>query len=275
MAIPSFLNLSTGLQSVLSNTTLTNKLDDRVADDDYLVIDTNGDIVVGGNAATFNLTTQVDAVDEGATARFTLTTTGVADGTSIDYRIGNQADGITAADVVDADVDGDGNALTGSVTINNNRAVIAIELAEDQTTEAEETLTLSLLGDAQGTSATITINDTSTEAAGKTVTIDGSGVDDSGGDSSEDASTSDITFDFAEGTYSYSISGFDSGDVLNLPDTPAPTVNNTDYQDGIVELQWASSGQIVTIQLTGLVTQDSSLNFLSDFDTVFGTGTII
>jgi hypothetical protein len=75
------------------------------------------------------------------------------------------------------------------------------------------------------------------------------------------------TFVFQEGNYEYTISGFDlNHDVLDLPDSPAPTVINTDPSDGEVTVQWASGGQVIQVHLTGLPADvDGSLFFLSDF----------
>ncbi|KFB69537.1 MAG: hypothetical protein CAPSK01_000800 [Candidatus Accumulibacter vicinus] len=87
---------------------------------------------LAANAATYN---------EGSIAGFTLTTTGVVNGTALSYVLSGT--GITAVDVT-------GGALTGNVTVNNNAATITVALANDLTTEGVEMLTASI----RGTSAT-------------------------------------------------------------------------------------------------------------------------
>ncbi len=90
-----------------------------------------------------------------------------------------------------------------------------------------------------------------------------------------DASDADYTFTFAEGNYTYTVDNFEAGDILDLPDSPSPTVVNSSYDDGSVDLQWAANGQVLTVTLTGLDDLDSQLNNIDDFNSVFGEGTII
>jgi len=105
-----------------------------------------GETVVPGE--TYTLTAADSAVDEGATASFTLTTENVAEGTEVAY---------TLSGVDAADVDGE---LTGSATVDaNGEATIEVVLTEDATTEGAETLTVTL--DGKDVSAAVTVNDTS------------------------------------------------------------------------------------------------------------------
>lgn len=91
-----------------------------------------------------------------------------------------------------------------------------------------------------------------------------------------DASIGNIVFNIAPGTYDYTISGFSPGDVIDFPTGQIPAVNNLSFSDGAVDLQWRSSGNEVTITVTGLRgSQDSSLFSVADFNTLFGPGTII
>jgi len=89
------------------------------------------------------------------------------------------------------------------------------------------------------------------------------------------ASTGNIVFDFAAGTYAYSVSGFATGDTLNFPVDVTPTVINTDASDKKVDVQWASSGKVVTVSLTGLTdAQDSALYSATSFKALFGANSL-
>ena len=87
------------------------------------------------------------------------------------------------------------------------------------------------------------------------------------------ASAGDVTFNFAAGTYNYTIAGFSRGDVLNFPDGQQPTVINNSFTDNKLELQWAFNGNLVDVMLTGLSTD--TVKGLTSFNDVFGTGSII
>ncbi len=89
------------------------------------------------------------------------------------------------------------------------------------------------------------------------------------------AAGGNVTFNVAAGTYLYTITGFGAGDKIGFPAGNAATVINNSFTDGSVVVQWAKSGNQVEIMLTGLTSaQDGSLNSVTDFNTVFGTGTI-
>jgi hypothetical protein len=97
---------------------------------------------------TFSLKANAASYNEGTPAIFTLTTTGVADGTELPYSLSGF--GITALDVI-------GGALSGSVTVVNNTATLSVRLTSDATTEGIETLTATV----NGSTASTTIVDTS------------------------------------------------------------------------------------------------------------------
>jgi len=102
-----------------------------------------------------------------------------------------------------------------------------------------------------------------------------SSVDVAGANSSYDASTLNTTFHFAAGTYTYTIAGFNDGDVLDFPDGITPTVINTNFTDGNLTLQWANSGSVITANLTGiLTTADGGIYGVTSFNTAFGSGSI-
>jgi hypothetical protein len=91
-----------------------------------------------------------------------------------------------------------------------------------------------------------------------------------------DADGDDFTFDITSGDYDQEIINFAAGDVLDFPDGNTPTVVNTDFTDGIVEVVFTLDPVITTIELTGLdAAVDAQLLGVASFDAVFGEGTII
>jgi hypothetical protein len=101
--------------------------------------------------AGYALTAQSSSVNEGDVAVFVLSGTNVAAGTTVSYTLS----GVTTSDIT-------GGKLTGSAVLGaDGRASISIPIAEDQSTEGQETLTLA----AQGQTASIKINDTSLSKA--------------------------------------------------------------------------------------------------------------
>lgn len=119
----------------------------------------SGVVFPGTTAPALSSLSAAASVNEGATATFTLNTSNVADGTVIAYALS----GINAADVV-------GGLLTGTATVTGNVATVNVALANDNTTEGAETLTLTAALGAQSLSANVTVNDTSTTPAGIPVT---------------------------------------------------------------------------------------------------------
>jgi uncharacterized protein (TIGR02145 family) len=93
-----------------------------------------------------------------------------------------------------------------------------------------------------------------------------------------DASGADYTFIISgDASYNQEITGFDVGDVLVFPEENLPTLNNVDFSDGIVEIQYAFAPFVSIVQLTGLDTAiDQQLLGMTSFDRVFGdTGATI
>ena len=89
------------------------------------------------------------------------------------------------------------------------------------------------------------------------------------------ASAGNIVFNFAAGSYTYSVSDFASGDGLNFPTDVAPTVINTDVTDKKVDVQWASSGKVISVSVTGLTdAQDGALYSANSFKTLFGANSL-
>jgi hypothetical protein len=118
-----------------------------------------------------------------------------------------------------------------------------------------------------------TVSDTKTPINVSGTTSTSVAIDSAG---TSDASSLDAIFTINSGNYTHNITGFSSGDVLDFPDTNAPSVINSAFGDGTVDLQFAdpSTSQVLTITLTGLV-NDSVLNSVQDFNAQLGAGTII
>ena len=135
--------------------------------------------------------------------------------------------------------------------------------SSDDTTPAATTTTTSSTTTSSTTTSSTT---TTTLPPASQVNVSAAGT--------SDASTAVRSYVFAAGTYTYTIAGFGAGDKLTFPAGVAPTVLNTSFTDGNVTVQWALNGQVISVVLTGLSANDSSLNFVADFNTVFGAGTI-
>jgi hypothetical protein len=84
-----------------------------------------------------------------------------------------------------------------------------------------------------------------------------------------------VNFNYYGGknSYTFNISGFDSGDKLSLRNTYAtPTITNTNTSDGIIDVICDTT----TIHLTGLTSaQDSAIFDVLSFNNVFGSGSML
>ncbi len=160
-----------------------------------------------------------------------------------------------------ADLEINGAAfLEGSVTLGGVTVPLTTAAAVVPTTF--DTATISTVANVSGGTGGNTGGSTSTTAINVTAANKGE---------TSDASTADNAYTFEAGNYDFTIAGFGAGDKLDFPDGQAATVSNTSFTDGIVDLSWALSGQVVSVQLTGLpAATDAALGFPSDFATVFG-----
>jgi hypothetical protein len=92
---------------------------------------------------------------------------------------------------------------------------------------------------------------------------------------SSSAATGNITFNITAGNYIYTINGFAAGDKLVFPQGPTPTVENTSFTDGSVDVIYVSAGQVATIHLTGLsAVQDGAILGITSFNSVLGSGAL-
>jgi len=122
-----------------------------------------GGLVEVSNAPTYTLTQDTTLVDEGQTVTFTVTTTDVSDGTNISFQV------VGGPNFNNEDIETTSYASTpdmsGSVAVNNNSAVIDIDIRADySSSEIQEYFTLKIFdfaGNTVATSPTIFFNDTS------------------------------------------------------------------------------------------------------------------
>ena len=111
-----------------------------------------------------------------------------------------------------------------------------------------------------------------TPPAGSDVTVN---VPATGGSVTDAGSGIKTTYTFPAGVYDYSIAGFTAGDKLVFPaGSTTPTVKNISHFDGVVVIESSLNNQTITVTLTGQAANDSNLNNIADFNTVFGAGTI-
>jgi len=118
---------------------------------------------------------------------------------------------------------------------------------------------------ATGTGETSTINTSSGSTIQVAVSANGT----------SDASNGNKVYTIATGNYTYNISGFGASDVLNFPSASTASVTNTSNNDGLVDLTWSSGSNTMLVHLIGIsATNDAQLNSATDFNSVFGAGTI-
>jgi len=86
------------------------------------------------------------------------------------------------------------------------------------------------------------------------------------------AELDDIRFEITDGAFEYLINGFGPGDTLIFPAGSEPSLFNDRYNDQSVVLEWGVSGKIMRLTFTD-ISNDDQLNSVSDFNTVFGSGT--
>ena len=155
--------------------------------------------------STYRISSNSTSVSEGSIAAFTLSTTGVASGTSLTYQI----TGVTAADIV-------GSYTTGSVTVDSTgKATINVPIASDNLTETDETLTVTI----QGSSASMSVKDVSTQSNNSSGTTSATYILTAASSSVNEGSTAKLTLQSnaaaAGTTVAYLISGLSSEDLTS------------------------------------------------------------
>ena len=136
-----------------------------------------GTLGQAGQGVTYAISPSATTVNEGVTITFTITTTNIANGTTVYW---DTTGGVNAADFTD-------NAVSGNINVNNNTATFTRTLKNDLSlnqTEGTETFQIRVSDGTNivATTPAITVNDTSyagytlttsstTPAEGTTVTI--------------------------------------------------------------------------------------------------------
>lgn len=104
-------------------------------------------------AQTFAVNSNGSVFNEGASVTFTLTTTGVSNGTTVNWELV----GPTSSDITPT-------ALTGTLTINSNSATYTLTIQQDATTEGQESWVFYVKNSSNGqvlAQSVITVQDTS------------------------------------------------------------------------------------------------------------------
>lgn len=198
------------------------------------------------------------SVNEGSAVLFTLSSVNGVPGSSFDYTI----TGVSAADVV-------GGELTGTVVLDaQGMAVIQVTLAADQTTDAGESVTLSVAGK----TATVAVNDTSVTPPPPVYSLTASqGAVNEG---------SSVTFDLSSvngvpGTQlSYVITGVSAADVVGgqLTGTVVLDANGHAFLTVAIAADGASEGtETMTLAVAGK-TAAVQINDTSTTNVVLTTG---
>eukprot|EP01136_Pigoraptor_vietnamica_P027064 Opistho-1_new@82916 len=216
----------------------------------------------GGNTPTVSIAPLQSSFNEGQTAFFNVSAPGVADGTTFTYQISGT--GINSADITNG-------SLTGSGTITNGAGVISVPLNNDNATEGNErlTVTVSVPGRANTPSATIDVIDTSTSAASFTLTANPVTQTVTEGNSGsiilsyalnlDRAPTTPVTFNVAVLAGGTATAGSD----FNLLQTTVTfAANQTSQVVNLAEIlgdQLPESTEQFTIQITGALTSPVNL----------------
>ena len=164
-------------------------------------------IASGPPGATYALSRSAANVNEGSSVTITLTTTNVTNGTTVPYTI--TGTGITTADI-------NGASLTGDFTINSGTADLVINVSEDLTAEAAETLTVS----AGGQTINVIINLSTAPAVTVANPVTGWQDSDYGGGSGYEITTQQY-FLYVNGDGTYDV--YISGTILASGDWATPT----------------------------------------------------
>lgn len=181
--------------------TLTISLDNGQASNSVTIVDTS-------MTPTYALGRSAATVNEGDTVTITLTTTNVANGTTVPYTIS----GINGGDL-------SSGTQTGSFTVNSNTATLDFTFANDATTEGTEVMQLDL--DNGQATVSVTILDTSLPPT-YNLSRSASNVDE-GNTITFTLTTTNVTNGT---TVPYTITGVTTGDIAGASLTGNFTVNS-------------------------------------------------
>lgn len=183
--------------------------------------------VINDTSLNPTISPSATSVDEGGTVTFTITTTGLTNGTTLYWSTNVVSGTLNASDFTDG-------LLTGSFTVTGNSGSFTRTLTNDSVTEGSESFTISIRtgsvsGTVVATSATITVNDTSLTPTA-TVTPDVSSLNEG------------ATVNFTVNT-----TNFAAGTLYWTTQAVTGTIIATDFSDGALSGTVTISGSTGTI----------------------------
>lgn len=202
-----------------------------------------GKVAGGVSNAVYSLRSSASSINEGQTVTFTLTTIGLADGTSVPYTI----TGIHYGDI------GGFTPLTGSFVVNAGTASVTFTLSEDGFTEGLEKITLTLDSILPAVKRVVSIVDTSQSYPGSQTFILTSDVE-SVDNNNVFNITLTTTYVADQTPIFYNITGVDSADIAGVSLFGYFYVNSS-YVNG----QWTIG--TATISFTSTKTSTSPKTF--------------
>lgn len=202
-----------------------------------------GKVAGGVSNAVYSLRSSASSINEGQTVTFTLTTIGLADGTSVPYTIS----GIHYGDI------GGFTPLTGSFVVNAGTASVTFTLSEDGFTEGLEKITLTLDSILPAVKRAVSIVDTSQSYPGSQTFILTSDVE-SVDNNNVFSITLTTTYVADQTPIVYNITGVDSADIAGASLFGYFYVNSS-YVNG----QWTTG--TATISFTSTKTSTSPKTF--------------
>jgi hypothetical protein len=209
-----------------------------------------------GKSLNYSIVPNITSVNEGNSVTFTVTTVGIANGTTLFWTTEAVTGTVNTSDFTDA-------ATIGSFTINNNTATITRTLRNDSLTEGTESFRLqvrtgSTSGTVAATSSIVTINDTSVTIS-YSITPNATSVNEG----------SSVTF-------TVSTTGIANGTTLFWT-TAAGTVNASDFTDSVVSGSFTINNNTATITrtLTNDATTEGAESFQLQLRTGSTSGTVV
>lgn len=183
------------------------------------IVATSTEVLVNDTSVSpYTISESTSTVNEGSSVTFSITTPPLVNGTLVYYTITGT---VSSADFTDS-------TMSGSASVNNNTASVVKTLVNDLSTEGSETFEMQLRtgstsGPIQDSSATITVNDTST-APTANITVDGATIFDSAGNNQSNYTL--VSFN-TDGDAEYTIT---TGAITNQTDWTDNTSVNSSYE---------------------------------------------
>ena len=181
---------------------------------------------------TYSVAVDPPTVNEGGTVTATVTTNG-PDG-SCNYSLSGST-GFSVTDDLDGNV-----SSTGTVNIQNGTGTVSFTVKEDYITEGQESFTFQLVGCGDDPSATVTVNDTSTEPIDYSVTANPPTVNEG------DTVTITVTTNAPDGSCNYSLSGSTGFSVTDDLDGNVSSTGTVNIQNGTGTVSFTVNEDYIT-----------------------------